>query len=631
MAGAVPASGPLGAGALGRLGAIEPAWLLVGLITLAAAALRLDQIHRVVGDPFYDAAVRSMAASLHNFFFGAYEPGGSVSIDKPPLDLWLQVAAVKVLGFNDTSLKLPQAIAGTFAVPVLFAAVRRPFGDRAALAAAAALAVLPISVLTARSDTMDSVMMFLLVGALALLVRSAGTGRAGPLYGAGALLGLAFNVKLLEALIALPALVALPLLGLPWPWRRRLAHLLGAGALLAAVATSWLLATLAFPPHDRPFAIGSTNGSAWNAAFVFNGYDRVARPARVDTDPATSARRRAADQRLAGSDSDVVLDHIPINAAGPLRLFDRAGPLSGRRLGYLLAAALALGLPALALIARAGRREAAESRAAPRRGPPFRARPAASLALAAWLLIGVALFSAMSRLHPRYVEAFTPAVAACLGIGLAWAARRAGWWLLVSVLGLAAYAHYLHGSVRAVDVVALAAGGAAAVTAIVAQREGAARGGALALAVASVLALPVTVSVGIVRDAANDSGHVGYTAAGPLARLSRYLRDHRGGARYEVAAASATQVGSLIVKDALPVLVLTTYDGRVVTTVGALQRAVATGQVRYALLGSRCRAHQRAFLAQCSAPALWAAAHGTDVSRDAGQAHSGVLLRLSGA
>ena len=41
-----------------------------------------------------------------------------------------------------------------------------------------------------------------------------------------------------------------------------------------------------------------------------------------------------------------------------------------------------------------------------------------------WLLAGIALFSDMSRLHPRYTEAFTPAVAATLGIGLAWATER---------------------------------------------------------------------------------------------------------------------------------------------------------------------------------------------------------------
>ena len=139
-------------------------WTALGLITLAAAVLRLIHIGQVSPDPFYDAAVRSMALSWHNFFFGAFEPGASVSIDKPPVDLWLQVASVKLLGFSSTTLKLPEAFAGTATVPLLFACVRRLWGPAAGLAAALAIAVLPVEVITSRSDTMDAVMMALIVG-----------------------------------------------------------------------------------------------------------------------------------------------------------------------------------------------------------------------------------------------------------------------------------------------------------------------------------------------------------------------------------------------------------------------------------------------------------------------------------
>src|ERR1700730_14360271 len=113
-----------------------------------------------------------MGFSWHNFFFGAFDPGGSVSIDKPPVDLWLQVASVKLVGFSATALKLPEALAGIAAVPLLFVAVRRMWSTPAALAAALALAVLPVEVLTSRSDTMDGVMMALLVIALLLIVRA---------------------------------------------------------------------------------------------------------------------------------------------------------------------------------------------------------------------------------------------------------------------------------------------------------------------------------------------------------------------------------------------------------------------------------------------------------------------------
>ena len=92
------------------------------------------------GDPFYDAAVRSMPLSLHNFLLGAYEPGGSLAVDKPPLDLWLQVLSTQLLGFGSVALKLPPALAGTAAVAVLYDAVRRVLGSAAGLAAALALA-----------------------------------------------------------------------------------------------------------------------------------------------------------------------------------------------------------------------------------------------------------------------------------------------------------------------------------------------------------------------------------------------------------------------------------------------------------------------------------------------------------
>src|ERR1700716_1007686 len=179
-------------------------WAALAAITVAAAVLRLLYIGRVSPDPFYDAAVRSMGLSWHNFFFGAFEPGGSVSIDKPPVDLWLQVASVKLFGFSSTTLKLPEVIAGTASVPLLFAAVRRIWSPTAGLAAALALAVLPVDVITSRSDTMDAVMMVLIVLALVLLVRAAETGHNRWLLAAADALGVLFDVKLLYSLVALP-------------------------------------------------------------------------------------------------------------------------------------------------------------------------------------------------------------------------------------------------------------------------------------------------------------------------------------------------------------------------------------------------------------------------------------------
>src|SRR5665213_2720074 len=69
--------------------------------------LRLDQ--NGWANQYYSAAVKSMLGSLHNFFFVASDPGGLVSVDKPPLGLWLQTLSATVFGFHPLRLLLPLA------------------------------------------------------------------------------------------------------------------------------------------------------------------------------------------------------------------------------------------------------------------------------------------------------------------------------------------------------------------------------------------------------------------------------------------------------------------------------------------------------------------------------------------
>jgi 4-amino-4-deoxy-L-arabinose transferase-like glycosyltransferase len=543
-------------------------WVALALITAIAAALRLIDLGAVRLDPFYDAAVRSMGISWHNFFFGAYEPGGSVSIDKPPLDLWLQVASVKLLGWGSVSLKLPEALAGTVSVPLLYVAVKRPFGVLAGLVAALALAVLPIEVITARSDTMDAVMMMLLVVALLMVVLANEQGRTIWLLAGAVALGLAFNVKLFESLVALPGLFVLAWLGLPGkrdPNSSRRLHkfgqLVAAGAVFVVVALSWLGATLLFPAHERSYAIGSTNGSAWNAAFVFNGSERLTGKAQevVQATPPNT--------RHGGGGGGLASTGTPsITPPSPTRLLALNGQLPARWLGWEALAALLLG--AAVVLSNA------------RRGAP-RPRRAAAIGIFVWLLTGVVLFSAMARLHPRYVESFTPAVAAMLGIGVAWVAGANN------------------------------------------------RGRLLALSLTVLLlAIPLLASVEAVSDHLSDAGNVG--ALNPIEQqaLSTYLRAHQGSAHYEVAAGSATSIASLIVQDQRAILMLTTYNGLPLTSVAQLKSRISNGEVRYAFIDSTCRRKASKLTAGCAPAARWVRAHGTDVSRSAGLLIAGLLWRL---
>src|SRR5260370_35269891 len=129
-------------GSRGRRGAAEdqpegaPAgprsrWGIVAQVAVLALAAglrlwRLDQ--NGFDNEYYAAAVRSMMAGWHTFFYNSFDPAGFVSVAKPPLALWIQVASVKVFGFRPLAVLLPPVIEGVAAVGVPWALVRPQAG-----------------------------------------------------------------------------------------------------------------------------------------------------------------------------------------------------------------------------------------------------------------------------------------------------------------------------------------------------------------------------------------------------------------------------------------------------------------------------------------------------------------------
>ena len=106
-------------------------WAGISLIVILAAVLRFANLDAIgYANHYYTAAVKSMLQSWHNFFYVAAEPGGSVSVDKPPLGLWIQTISAYFLGVSGFSVVLPQILAGIFSVIVLYYLVKRSFGKR---------------------------------------------------------------------------------------------------------------------------------------------------------------------------------------------------------------------------------------------------------------------------------------------------------------------------------------------------------------------------------------------------------------------------------------------------------------------------------------------------------------------
>jgi 4-amino-4-deoxy-L-arabinose transferase-like glycosyltransferase len=224
---------------------------------------------------FYSAGVKSMLGSFHDFLFASFDPGGMITVDKPPLGLWVQVLSAKLFGFSPLSLLLPEALIGTLGVLALFWVMRRPFGTLAALAGALALAVFPSFVASSRDNNLDVFLILLMTLACGLMLRAIQSGRWRSLLGCAVLVGLAFNTKTLAAYMIVPGLALGYLICAPGPLLRRLGKLLVAGALMGAVSFAWIAYVEATPASQRPYVGGSTDNTELGLTFDYNGFGRV--------------------------------------------------------------------------------------------------------------------------------------------------------------------------------------------------------------------------------------------------------------------------------------------------------------------------------------------------------------------
>ena len=224
---------------------------------------------------YYAAAVKSMLLSWHNFFFVAFEPGGTLSLDKPPLGFWIETLSARLFGFSGFALALPNALAGVLSIFVIYKIIRRPFGPWAGLASAAALAVMPVAIATERNNTIDGMLAFVLLLAAWAFLQSVYTGKARWLFLGVLLVGLGFNIKMLQAFLPLPAFYVLYFFGTKGQWLKKASYLAAATVLLLAVSFSWAMAVDLTPASNRPYVDSSSHNSVMELIFGWNGLSRL--------------------------------------------------------------------------------------------------------------------------------------------------------------------------------------------------------------------------------------------------------------------------------------------------------------------------------------------------------------------
>ncbi len=411
--------------------------VLLALMALSAS-LHFSNI-QAIGDAnaYYTAAVKSMLQSWHNFFFVAAEPGGSVTVDKPPLGLWIEATFALALGVNGFAVSLPNILAGIFGIPLLYTLVKRHTGTPAGLVAATVLAITPVVIGTDRNNTMDGMLVFTLLLATWSFITATENGKLRWLLLGGGLMGLGFNIKMLQAFLPLPALYALYFFGTSKPWRQKIIQLGVTTVLLLTVSLLWAIIVDLTPASARPYVGGSQRNSVVELMIGYNGINRLlgmqrnasgAPPAGI-TDSSSYHPNQSPDNPPyppfaqpppgvggrppfppASRPSDGMFAQ-EIGTPSAIRLF--VPPLA-KELSWLLPFGLVclIGLTITAYPSR-----------------PLAAEHQAVILWGGWLLIGLVFFSVANFFHDYYLIMLAAPLAAVIGSGVAvwWRKREQGW------------------------------------------------------------------------------------------------------------------------------------------------------------------------------------------------------------
>jgi 4-amino-4-deoxy-L-arabinose transferase-like glycosyltransferase len=574
---------------------------------------------------YYAAAVKDMLTSWHNFFFVSFD-AGFVTVDKPPLGLWIQAASAELFGFHGWSLLLPQALAGVLSVALLYHLVSKAFGLTAGLVAALVLAVTPVAVAVERTNNSDGLLILTVMVAAWMVIRAVETRQLGWLLAGAVVVGLGFNIKMLEAFLVLPAFYLLYLLAAPVSWWRRFMHLGLATVILLVVSLSWAVVVDMTPVDQRPYVGSSSNNSELDLIAGYNGLGRLLGrgsdnelinqliPSHGETGSGAAGGSRSAQQ------SSVPQEGFEFSSSGspgggprngdpgPLRLLD--AQLAGQ-IGWLLPLAV------LGLLAASWRR---------RPQLPLDREHQALVLWGMWLLTMVAFFSFAGRFNAYYMVMLAPAIAALVGAGVAalWSDYRGpgwrGWLLPLSLLGIGAFhayiilAYYDEGWSRwlMLAVVGLCLVGALGLVFMRLRprlKESVYFSGSVVAV--GILALLVAPTVWVTYTAWHDSGRS--VTAGPQAvqesswggpggeppgrdiadpALMDYLQTNRGDAKYLVATENAMSGAPIILNtdESDPVIDLGGFMGRdPVLSTDQLARLVDRGAVRFFLVQDRER------------------------------------------
>lgn len=396
---------------------------LISLLICTAGLYLINLTVSGYANSFYAASVQAATQSWKALFFGSLDAANFITVDKPPVAIWIMGLFGRLFGFSSFSMLLPNALAGVATVYLVYKIVRRWFEPDSALLAGLVMALTPVAALMFRFNNPDSFLTLFLTASVYVFVRAMDARRSRSAVGwlslAGVCTGLAFNTKMIQGLIVLPVLAVVYLYAAKPRFLRRLGHLVWA-AIPTVIATLWWpVVVWLVPAANRPYIGSSTDNNIWNLIFGYNGFGRLLGTGQgMPGGGSGGGMGQALTQGGFGGGMGMFPGAGGAGggpggmgpggsgfggSTGILRMFN--GDF-GPNIGWLLLLALVSLLAALWLL---------------RRAPRTDKRRVAFLVWGGWLLLHIIIFSMVSGvIHPYYVVALAPAVAALVGMGLPW-------------------------------------------------------------------------------------------------------------------------------------------------------------------------------------------------------------------
>ncbi|GGA45440.1 ArnT family glycosyltransferase [Paenibacillus physcomitrellae] len=224
---------------------------------------------------YYTTAVASMMKNMHNFFYGTLDSGGFVTVDKPPLTFMIQTLFAFIFGLHGWSVILPQALAGVGSVLLVYLLVKPSFGMGAARIGALVMACTPVAVSVSRTNNIDSMLVFALLLAVWFLFKGVKQHKMWAVIVGFGLIGIGFNIKMLEAYMVLPAFYFFYILAGAGGWKKKTVTLILSTVVCAVISLSWAVIVDSVPEDQRPYIGSSETNSVLNLAFGYNGVSRL--------------------------------------------------------------------------------------------------------------------------------------------------------------------------------------------------------------------------------------------------------------------------------------------------------------------------------------------------------------------